>query len=166
MLDDSDFHAGEMAAQKCWQTAQIWDTARRSRLLLDHIPEPYQERIGNAPFFFLATSAQDGSCDCSFKGGGPGIIRILDSTRLAFPDFDGNGAFMSLGNIMQNPRVGMLFIDFSDGARLRVNGRASIHDSGPMMRLFPDRPRTVVVDIDQVVPNCPAHIPRLVPKED
>ncbi len=166
MLDDSDFHAGEMAAQKCWQTAQIWDTARRSRLLLDHIPDLYHERIGNAPFFFLATSGQDGSCDCSFKGGGPGIIRILDSTRLAFPDFDGNGAFMSLGNIMQNPRVGMLFIDFSDGARLRVNGRASVHDSGPMMRLFPDRPRIVVVDIDQVVPNCPAHIPRLVPKED
>ena len=94
MKDDNDFHPGEIAAQERWQTTHIWDKARRTSLLLDHIPEPFHERIKNAPFFFLATSDNNGSCDCSFKGGGPGIIQIIDNTRLAFPDLDGNWAFM------------------------------------------------------------------------
>jgi predicted pyridoxine 5'-phosphate oxidase superfamily flavin-nucleotide-binding protein len=163
MPDDNDFHPGEIAAQERWQTTRIWDKARRTRLLMDHIPEPFHERIKNAPFFFLATSDNNGSCDCSFKGGGPGIIRIIDNTRLAFPDFDGNGAFMSVGNILKNPHVGMLFIDFTDGARLRVNGRASVHDDGAIKALFPDQPRVILVEIEQVVPNCAAHIPKLAP---
>jgi predicted pyridoxine 5'-phosphate oxidase superfamily flavin-nucleotide-binding protein len=166
MLDDYDFHPGETAAQERWQTTHSWDRARRTRLLMDHIPEPFHERIKNAPFFFLATSDNTGSCDCSFKGGGPGIIKIIDNKQLAFPDFDGNGAFMSLGNILKNNHVGMLFIDFSDGARLRVNGRASVHDDGPIKGLFPDQPRVILVEIEQVVPNCAAHIPRLVPLEE
>jgi len=70
---------------------------------------------------------------------------------------------MSVGNILKNPHVGMLFIDFTDGARLRVNGRASVHDDGAIKELFPDQPRVILVDIEQVVPNCAAHIPRLVP---
>lgn len=163
MTDDRDFHPGERAAQERWRTAQLWDGARRSRLLLDHIPESLHERIEGAPFFFLATSDNAGTCDCSFKGGGPGIVRIIDATRLAFPDFDGNGAFMSVGNILDNPHVGLLFIDFSDGARLRVNGRASIHDTGAIRELFSAQPRVVLVEIEQVVPNCAAHIPRLIP---
>ena len=113
------------------------------------------------PFFFLATSSPDGHCDCSFKGGGPRLIRILDEKTFAFPDFDGNGAFMSLGNILLNPQVGCLFIDFNDGGRLRVNGRASVHESGPVAALFPAHKRVVLVDIEQVVPNCPQHVPRL-----
>ena len=166
MLDDGYFHPGEIAAQQRWQTTHIWDKARRTRLLLDHIPEPFHERIENAPFFFLATSDDNGSCDCSFKGGGPGIIRIIDSTRFAFPDYDGNGAFMSVGNIFKNPHVGILFIDFSDGARLRVNGRATVHDKGEIKDLFPNQPRVILVEIEQVVPNCAAHIPRLVPEAE
>ena len=161
MPDDNNFHAGEIAAQQRWQTTHLWDAARRDRLLMDHIPESLHERISNAPFFFLATSDNNGSCDCSFKGGGPGIIRIINKTRLAFPDYDGNGAFMSVGNILQNPHVGMLFIDFADGARLRVNGRASVHADGEIKALFPDQPRVILVEIEQVVPNCAAHVPRL-----
>lgn len=159
----SPFHAGEIEAQTRWNTTDLWDEARRQRLLWDHIPQALHARIEGAPFFFLATSAPDGRCDCSFKGGGPGLVRILDSRRFAFPDFDGNGAFMSLGNLLLNPQVGCLFIDFNDGARLRVNGRASIHECGEPMALFPGSPRVVLVEIEQVVPNCAQHIPRLVP---
>ncbi len=163
MSDDKDFHAGEIAAQERWQTTGLWDKSRRNRLLLDHIPKEFHERMENVPFFFLATSDNKGSCDCSFKGGGPGLIRIIDGNQLAFPDYDGNGAFMSVGNILENPHVGMLFIDFSDGARLRVNGRASVHDDGAIKQLFPDQSRVILVEIEQVVPNCAAHIPKLVP---
>ncbi len=162
MIDDNDFHPGEIAAQERWKTTHIWDKARRTRLLMGHIPEAFHARIKNAPFFFLATSDNNGSCDCSFKGGGPGIIQIINSSRLAFPDYDGNGAFMSVGNILKNPHVGMLFIDFTAGARLRINGRASVHDDGEIKALFPEQPRVILVDIEQVVPNCSAHIPRLV----
>lgn len=161
--DQAAFHPGEQAAQQRWETADLWDSARRERLLWDHIPEAFHRRLEAAPFFFLATSAPDGRCDCSFKGGGPGLIRILDGRRFAFPDFDGNGAFMSLGNILLNPQVGCLFIDFNDGGRLRVNGRASVHEAGPVAALFPAHKRVVLVDIEQVVPNCPQHIPRLQP---
>ena len=161
MSDDNYFHPGEIAAQERWQTTHIWDGKRRARLLMDHIPASLQERVKNIPFFFLATSDRNGFCDCSFKGGGPGIIKIVDSKRLAFPDYDGNGAFMSVGNILENPRVGMLLIDFNDGGRLRINGRASIHDDGEIMGLFPDHPRVILVEIEQVVPNCARHVPRL-----
>ena len=155
------FGRGETEAQRCWGSAERHDPARLARLLLDHIPAEYHARIEAAPFFFLATSNACGQCDCSFKGGGPGLVRLLDARSLAFPDFTGNDLFMSLGNILENPHVGLLFIDFADGARLRVNGRASIHDDGPAHALFPQAPRVVVVAIEEVTPNCPAFVPRL-----
>lgn len=162
---DPFFHAGECELQQRWNSAATWDAARRQRLLWQEIPPALHARIAAAPFFFLATSDARGRCDCSFKGGGPGLIRVLDARRFAFPDFDGNGAFMSLGNIRQNPQVGCLFIDFADGARLRVNGRATLLGGADAATLFPDAQRAVLVDIEEVVPNCAQHIPQLLPTE-
>lgn len=156
------FTATEREAQRRWGRPEIWDAPRRERLLWNHIPAQYHARIEAAAFFFLASANRRGECDCSFKGGGPGLVRVLDERRLAFPDFDGNHAFMSLGNILDNPHVGLLFIDFTDGARLRVNGRAQIHDGGEPLTWFSDARRVVEVAIEQVVPNCAAHVPRLV----
>ncbi len=160
-LTEQYFHAGEEAAQQRWNTTALWDASRRQRLLWTHVPAEFHARLEAVPFFFLATSDDSGRCDCSFKGGGPGLIRVLDEHRFVFPDFDGNGAFMSLGNILCNPRVGCLFIDFTDGARLRINGTASIHETGEFAELFPDAARVVLVQVEQVVPNCSRHIPRL-----
>lgn len=156
------FEKNEQKAQRRWGDPKLWDDARIQRLIWDRIPADFHERIEAAPFFFLATSNHRGECDCSFKGGGPNLIRILSERQLAFPDFDGNHAFMSLGNILDNPHVGLLLIDFSDGARLRVNGRATIRDQGPMLELFEKAKRVVVIDIEQVVPNCAAHIPKMI----
>lgn len=164
-MDSPPFHPGEIAAQQRWGTAGQWDAARQRRLLWDRIPAELHARIEAAAYFFLATSAPDGRCDCSFKGGGPGLVRILDEKSFVFPDFDGNGAFMSLGNLLLNPHVGCLFIDFDSGERLRVNGRAEILERGQLLALFPGSPRMVRVDVDEVVPNCPKHVPRLVPAE-
>ena len=156
------FNPGETALQQRWQTESLWDDARRKRLLWDRIPAELHARLEGAPFFFLATSSPDGHCDCSFKGGGPGLVRILDARSFAFPDFDGNGAFMSLGNLLQNPQVGCLFVDFADGARLRVNGRATLLEGEAAAQLFPGRQRAVRVDVEEVVPNCAQHVPALV----
>lgn len=163
MTTKTAFHRGETEAQRRWNTTALWDQARKERLLWDHIPSDYHARIEGAPFFFLATSDDEGRCDCSFKGGGPGLIKILDERRFVFPDFAGNGAFMSLGNILVNPQVGCLFIDFSDGARLRVNGRATISEDAALLGMFSKVDRVVCVSVEQVVPNCAQHVPRLVP---
>lgn len=168
-MTSSPFHAGELDAQQRWGNLELWTEARIGQLIWDRIPEPIHARIEAAPFFFLATSSPDGRCDCSFKGGGPGLVKVLAADRLAFPHFEarvkGNGAYMSLGNILLNPYVSLLFIDFTDGARLRVNGRASIHENAEMMAQFPQAECVVVVDIELVAPSCPSYIPRLVAVE-
>ena len=159
----NSFHKGEQQAQQRWQTAELWDKSRKKRLLWTEIPPDLHSRLNDAPFFFLATCDDNGNCDCSFKGGGPGLVHVIDETHFAFPDFDGNGAFMSLGNILVNPKVGCLFIDFSNGERLRINGKAEIHEQGEWMSLFPGKKRIVLVEVTQVVPNCARHIPLLRP---
>lgn len=160
------FHHGELAAQKRWGDPELWTEARKSQLLWECVPEQLFARIEAAPFFFLATSNEEGHSDCSFKGGGPGLVRMLSPNQLAFPHFEprvkGNGAYMSLGNMLVNPYVSLLFIDFSDGARLRVNGRASIHDNATLEAPFPQAECAVVLDIELVVPSCSSYIPRLV----
>ena len=81
--------------------------------------------IESAAYFFLATADAQGRPDCSFKGGMPGFVRVTGDGELAFPDYDGNGMFKSLGNVIVNPNVGLLFIALHDKPkRLRVNGSA------------------------------------------
>jgi predicted pyridoxine 5'-phosphate oxidase superfamily flavin-nucleotide-binding protein len=95
------------------------------------------EAIESVPYFFLATSDAEGRPDCSFKGGAPGFVRITGPSELAFPDYDGNGMFKSLGNILVNPNVGMLFIAMhGKPQRLRVNGQASVSDRDPLLADF------------------------------
>jgi len=154
------FHRGELDAQQRFGDPEIWDQARQTQLLWRGIPQRFHARLETAPFFFLATSDDKGNCDCSFKGGGAGLIKVISQTQIAFPDFDGNGAFMSIGNILLNPHVGLLFIDFTDGARLRINGGATLHETGNILTLFPKAARVILVDIEQVVPNCAKHIPK------
>ncbi len=168
-MTSSPFHDGELDAQQRWGNPELWTEARINQLIWDRLPEEIHGRIEAAPFFFLATSAPDGRCDCSFKGGGPGLVKVLAPQRLAFPHFEarvkGNGVYASLGNILLNPYVSLLFIDFSDGARLRVNGKASIHENAEMMAAFPQAECVIVVDIELVAPSCPAYIPRMVPAD-
>jgi len=94
---------------------------------------------------------------------------VLAPNRLAFPHFEarvkGNGAYMSLGNILVNPYVSLLLIDFNDGARLRINGKASIQEEITLKNMFPQAECVVVVDIELVAPSCSSYIPRLVSAE-
>lgn len=159
--EDPFFHEGELQAQRRFGDPSIWTDKRRGKLLWREIPSELHDRLESAPYFFLATSDKTGRCDCSFKGGGKGLIKIISATKLAFPDFSGNGAFMSIGNILLNPHVGLLFIDFADGARLRINGKATVHEEGEMARLFKNAKCVIAVDIEEVVPNCAKHIPQL-----
>ena len=89
--------------------------------------------------FFLATCDADGNPQCSYKGGNPGFVRVLDDRTLAFPVYDGNGMFLSLGNIRGQAHVGMLFIDFEQPNRLRVNGVATVDEDDPLRAEFDGR---------------------------
>jgi predicted pyridoxine 5'-phosphate oxidase superfamily flavin-nucleotide-binding protein len=114
--------------------------------------------IERSPMFFLATADAEGRPDCSYKGGMPGFVRVLNSTTLAFPDYDGNGMFKSLGNVLVNPHVGMLFIDFEHPGRMRINGTATAHVDDPLLSEYPGAQIIVRVQAEQIFPNCPRYI--------
>lgn len=120
-----------------------------------------REFIESCAMFFLATSTPDGWPDCSYKGGHPGFVRVTADDELAFPDYDGNGQFRSLGNVVANPRVGLLFIDWGRPARLRVNGEASVSASDALLADFPGAQLVVRVRATQIFPNCPRYIHRM-----
>ena len=132
------------------------------------------ERLGRAAFtgedrsfiesrrlFFLATAGADGQPDCSYKGGEPGFVRVTGDDELAFPSYDGNGMFRSLGNVIVNPAVALLFIDFERPNRLRVNGRATIAEGDPLLEAFPGAQLVVRVRATRIFPNCPRYIHRM-----
>jgi predicted pyridoxine 5'-phosphate oxidase superfamily flavin-nucleotide-binding protein len=114
--------------------------------------------IERLPLFFLATADADGRPDCSYKGGAPGFVRVVDERTLAFPSYDGNGMFKSLGNVLVNPQVGLLFVDFESPRRLRVNGRATVHDDDPLLAGLPGAQLIVRVRAEAIFPNCPRYI--------
>jgi predicted pyridoxine 5'-phosphate oxidase superfamily flavin-nucleotide-binding protein len=117
--------------------------------------------IESRPMFFLATADAQGAPDCSYKGGRPGFVRVVGPAELAFPSYDGNGMFKSLGNVLSNPQVGLLFIDFETPKRLRVNGSASIDPADPLLGSFEGAQLVVRVRAAHVFPNCPRYIHRL-----
>ncbi len=114
--------------------------------------------IEAAPMFFLATADLEGRPDCSYKGGMPGFVRVTDEHSLAFPDYDGNGMFRSLGNISVNPHVGLLFLNFEKPSRLRVNGIATLHSDDPLLSEFIGAQLIVRVRAERIFPNCPRYI--------
>lgn len=120
-----------------------------------------REFIESRTMFFLATADGDGRPDCSYKGGYPGFVRVVAPDTLAFPSYDGNGMFKSLGNLQVNPGVGMLFIDFEKPKRLRVNGTAQIDFDDPLVDSFEGAQLVVRVKAEHVFPNCPRYIHRM-----
>jgi predicted pyridoxine 5'-phosphate oxidase superfamily flavin-nucleotide-binding protein len=108
--------------------------------------------------FFLATADADGRPQCSYKGGAPGFVKVLDERTIAFPAYDGNGMYLSFGNAIANPHVGLLFIDFEGRRRMRLNGVASIDLEDPLRAEWPEAQFVVRVRATEVFPNCPRYI--------
>ncbi len=136
------------------------------RRLIEHIRntlgEGFKEFIEAQWMFFMATSDDDGNLDCNYRGGSPGFVKVIDGKTLLFPDYNGNGSYMSLGNLLINPRIGMLFIDFERQRRLRVNGCAEIIEDPEAVSQFEGAERVVKVTVEQAFPNCSRYIHRMV----
>jgi predicted pyridoxine 5'-phosphate oxidase superfamily flavin-nucleotide-binding protein len=117
--------------------------------------------IQRCRMFFIATADPLGQPDCSYKGGLPGFVRVLDERTLAIPDYDGNGQYRSWGNVRANPKVGLLFIDFETPKRLRVNGTALVSDDDPLLAELPGAVFVIRLTAERIFPNCPRYIHKM-----
>jgi len=160
---NSPYHDGSRKLQDRFDTRRLADRLDEkflSRPTIDNDDRAFIERMD---MFFLATADADGRPQCSYKGGDPGFVRVLDEHTVAFPNYDGNGMYLSMGNLLTNQYVGMLFIDFvSDRpSRLRLNGIASIDERDELLDTYPGAQFVVRVRATQVFPNCPRYIHRM-----
>jgi predicted pyridoxine 5'-phosphate oxidase superfamily flavin-nucleotide-binding protein len=160
MSDIGLYHDGSRQLQDRFQTRRLADRLEEV-ITHDAFTEADRAFIESRPMFFLATADADGRPDCSYKGGRPGFVRVVGPGMLAFPSYDGNGMFKSLGNVLVNPHVGMLFVDFESPQRLRVNGRASVHEDDPLLADFVGAQVIVRVQAATIFPNCPRYIHRM-----
>lgn len=152
------YHEGNRRLQDQFESRRIADRLEE-KLTRFTFSDTDRAFIEGVMFFFLATANAEGQPDCSFKGGTPGFVRIVGEDELAFPDYDGNGMFKSLGNILVNPAVGLLFIDTVDKPRrLRVNGMAFVSREDPLMQRFAGAQLLVRVKVRAIFPNCPRYI--------
>jgi uncharacterized protein len=155
-MSDDLYHAASRQLQ------DRFDTRRLADRLEERVRETFDDGdrafIEGADMFFLATADEQGRPQCSYKGGEPGFVRVLDERTIAFPNWDGNGMYLSAGNVLVNPHVGLLFIDFERRSRMRLNGVASIDEADPLVAEYLEAQFVVRVRATEVFPNCPRYI--------
>jgi uncharacterized protein len=154
---NSHYNAGSRRLQEQFDTTRLADRIVE-RKLTDRIDESDRAFIEARDMFFLATADEEGRPQSSYKGGEPGFVRVLDEHTIAFPSYDGNGMYLSAGNVLVNPHVGLLFIDFEGRKRMRLNGVASIDPADPLAAEWPEAQFVVRVRATEVFPNCPRYI--------
>lgn len=157
MAIDPMYHDGMRRLQDLRETRRLADRLEQTIVRAAFNAED-RAFIEDCVMVFVATANAQGRPDCSYKGGAPGFVRILDEHTLALPDYDGNGMYRSWGNALVNPHVGLLFIDFVKQQRLRVNGAAQIHAQDPLLAEYPGSALIIRVTADRIFPACPRYI--------
>jgi predicted pyridoxine 5'-phosphate oxidase superfamily flavin-nucleotide-binding protein len=160
------YHEGARELQDRFDTRRLADRLEDVKVHATITPDD-RAFIERMDMLFLATADAEGRPQCSYKGGDPGFVRVLDEHTLAFPAYDGNGMYLSAGNLLVNPHVGLLFVDFAGRPprRLRLNGAASIDPADPLIGAYPGAQFIVRVRAREVFPNCPRYIHRMEPAE-
>jgi predicted pyridoxine 5'-phosphate oxidase superfamily flavin-nucleotide-binding protein len=161
MSDSILYHEGNRKLQDQFDSRRISDRLEE-KLARTAFTADDKAFIERACYFFLATADGEGRPDCSFKGGPPGFVRITGPSELAWPDYDGNGMFKSLGNTAVNPSIGLLFIDMHEKPRrLRVNGTATVSRDDPLLASTVGAQLIVRLTARAIFPNCPRYIPKM-----
>src|SRR5688572_23601352 len=173
--ESSLYHSGSRDLQDRFDTRRLADRLEE-RIVADTLDDEDKAFIESVDMFFLATVDAEGRPNCSYKGGDPGFVRVVDEQpstgaagaqgvrgrrewrTIAFPNYDGNGMYLSMGNILVNPHVGLLFIDFENQTRFRFNGEATISQDDPLLAIYPEAQFIVRVRAREVFPNCPRYI--------
>lgn len=143
--------------QENFKSRKLADTVEQI-ILHDEIVEEDKAFIESRDMFFLSTVDHMGRPSVSYKGGDPGFVKVIDDKTLAFPSYDGNGMFISMGNIANNNKVGLLFIDFEKPHRIRAYGEASVKADDPLMESYKEANLIVRVTITEMWRNCPRYI--------
>jgi predicted pyridoxine 5'-phosphate oxidase superfamily flavin-nucleotide-binding protein len=156
------YHDGSRELQDRFDTRRLADRLQE-RTVRDVISEEDKAFIERMDMFFLGTADDAGRPQCSYKGGDPGFLRVIDEHTLAFPNYDGNGMYLSLGNVLINPHVGMLLIDFlaEKPERMRIEGIATITEQDTLSWEYPGAQFVVRVKVVRLFPNCPRYIHRM-----
>lgn len=128
--------------------------------LKTEIGEEERGFIESRDFFFLASVNQQGQPTVSYKGGAPGFVKVLDANTLLFPSYDGNGMYLSMGNIDANSQIGFLFIDFVKPFRLRAQGTAEVSSDPELLAHYKEAELVVKVSVSELWMNCPRYIHR------
>ena len=154
------YHEGNRTLQDQFDTRRLADRIEE-RIHRETFDADDRAFIEARDMFFLATADEHGLPQCSYKGGEPGFVRVVDERTLAFPSYDGNGMYLSMGNLLQNAQLGILFIDFTSPKRLRVSGVASIAQDDPLLDVYAEAQLVVRVRVTHVLTNCPRYVHRM-----
>ncbi|HEY8173156.1 MAG TPA: pyridoxamine 5'-phosphate oxidase family protein [Dehalococcoidia bacterium] len=150
------FNDGSRTLQDRFDTRRLAD--RVANLVHDSINDGDRAFIERMDMFFISTVDKDGHANCSYKGGEPGFVKVIDDQTIAFPNYDGNGMYLTMGNVLETSQVGLLFIDFERQHRMRLNGEASVDLDDPLKAEWPEAQFIVRVRAREVFPNCPRYI--------
>jgi predicted pyridoxine 5'-phosphate oxidase superfamily flavin-nucleotide-binding protein len=145
--------------QDRFDTRRLADSVE-ARLVLSEIPAEHKSFIESRDMFFLSTIDHHGRPTVSYKGGDPGFVRVIDNKTVAFPCYDGTGMFYSMGNLLGNHQVGLLFINFEKPHRLRLQGVASVDDKDPLLSEYAEAQLVVRVLVTEIFRNCPRYVHR------
>jgi len=151
------YTAEQRAAQERFETTRMADLLQQV-IVHAEVQETERAFIESRDMFFLATVDGTGQPTCSYKGGDPGFVQVIDPRTLVFPIYDGNGMFLSLGNIQATARVGLLFIDFETPHRLRVQGVAASDPADPLLGRYPGADLVVRVAVSAIFVNCSRYV--------
>ncbi len=152
------YHDGNRRYQDAYDTRRLADRIEERFFPRPRIDDDDRAFIEACDMVFIATADAKGRPQCSYKGGEPGFVRVLDERTIAFPNYDGNGMYLSAGNAVVNPHVGLLFIDFVQRKRMRLNGIATNSDDDPLLAEFPEAQFLWRIEATEVFPNCPRYI--------
>ena len=159
------FHEGSRKLQNQFETRPMADRIVEA-IVTNQISSEDKAFIEEQNMFFLATVDQEGRPNCSYKGGSVGLVKVIDECTLAFPLYDGNGMYLSVGNVLVNEHVSLLFVDFQRQARLRLNGSAFIQENDPLLAHRPEAEMVLRVKLREMFPNCPRYIHKMALEEE
>lgn len=163
---------GERMLQQKYQTKKRAKAFYENQMI-DFLNKGMREFISEQGMVFLSTANEKGDCDSTFRAGEEGFVRIIKERTLCYPEYRGNGVMASLGNIIENPHIGLLFIDFEKGIGLHINGKAMIVENEDLPKKLPvdianqfialegsKLERWVFIEVEEAYIHCSKHIPR------
>ena len=157
-MADAGYYTDAQRARQDEQGTRPLADALEAMIISEVISPEHQAFIGSRDVFFLSTVTPEGAPTVSYKGGPPGVVQVLDERTLAFPSYDGNGMFLSMGNVAATAKIGLLFIDFETPHRVRVQATATLSTETADLARFPGVDYVVLARTDQVFVNCGRYI--------